>query len=115
MDTNNKELLKKCDDLIIDNRILTNILNDRTSQLNKTIQENLMIKSELDKCILNNQKNEQKLEFYEGQFNLFKSSHFYYQKIIKELKEQNDQLNLGLAEIQKKNEVNLINSEENFN
>ncbi len=114
LDTNNKELLKKCDDLINDNRILTNTLNDRTSQLNKIIQENLMVKSELDKCILNNQKNEQKLEFYEEQFNLFKSSNDNYQKIIKELKEQNDQLNLGLTEMQKKSEANLINSEENF-
>ena len=61
-----------------------------------------MVKSELDKCILNNQKNEQKLEFYEEQFNLFKSSNDNYQKIIKELKEQNDQLTLSLTEKQKK-------------
>ena len=114
LDNNNKELLKKCDDLINDNRILTSALTDRTSKLNKIIQENLMVKSELDKCILNNQKNEQKLEFYEEQFNLFKSSNDNYQKIIKELKEQNDQLNLGLTELQKKSEENLINSEEKF-
>ena len=69
LDSNNKELLKKCDDLIHDNRILTNILNDRTAQLNKIIQENLTVKSELDKNLLLNQKNEQKLEFYEEQFN----------------------------------------------
>ena len=114
LDTNNKELLKKCDDLIHDNRILTNTLNDRTTKLNKIIQENLMVKSELDKCILNNQKNEQKLEFYEEQFNLFKSSNDNYQKIIKELKEQNDQLTLSLTEMQKKNEENLFSSEQTF-
>ena len=114
LDTNNKELLKKCDDLIHDNRILTNTLNDRTTKLNKIIQENLMVKSELDKCILNNQKNEQKLEFYEEQFNLFKSSNDNYQKIIKDLKEQNNQLNLNLEEIEKTNEENLKNQEENF-
>ena len=37
-----------------------------------------MIKSELDKAELNNQKNEQKLEYYEEQFNLFKSSNDNY-------------------------------------
>ena len=107
-------VIKKCDDLIHDNRILTNTLNDRTTKLNKIIQENLMVKSELDKCILNNQKNEQKLEFYEEQFNLFKSSNDNYQKIIKELKEQNDQLTLSLTEMQKKSQENLFSSEQTF-
>ena len=91
LDSNNKELLKKCDDLIHDNRILSNILNDRTAQLNKIIQENLTVKSELDKNLLINQKNEQKLEFYEEQFKLYKSSNENYQKIIEELKEQINQ------------------------
>ena len=114
LDSNNKELLKKCDDLIHDNRILSNTLNDRTSKLNKIIQENLLVKTELDKCLLTNQKNEQKLEYYEEQFNLFKSSNENYQKIIKELKEQNQQLNLNIIEIQKNNKENLKKSEDNF-
>ena len=114
LDSNNKELLKKCDDLMHDNRVLSNTLNERTAKLNKIIQENLMIKSQLDKSLLNIQKNEQKLEFYEEQFNLFKSSNDNYQKIIKELKEQNNQLNLNLEEIEKTNEENLKNQEENF-
>ena len=114
LDSNNKELLKKCDDLIHDNRILSNTLNDRTSKLNKIIQENLMIKTELDKCLLTNQKNEQKLEYYEEQFNLFKTSNDNYQQIIKELKEQNQQLNLNLIEQQKTNKNNLKKSEDNF-
>ena len=112
LDSNNKELLKKCDDLIHDNRILSNTLNDRTSKLNKIIQENLMIKSQLDKCLLNNQKNEQKLEYYEEQFNLYKSSNDNYQKIINELKEQNDKLNKNLIEMEQSNEENLRKEEE---
>ena len=115
LDSNNKELLKKCDDLIHDNRILSNTLNDRTSKLNKVIQENLMVKTELDKSLLVNQKNEQKLEYYEEQFNLFKSSNENYQKIINELKEQNEQLNLKIIEIQKTNDENIKKNEENFN
>ena len=114
LDSNNKELLKKCDDLIHDNRILNNTLNDRTSKLNKIIQENLMVKTELDKCLLTNQKNQQKLEFYEEQFNLFKTSNENYQKIINELKEQNEQLNLNLIEVQKTNKENLKKTEDNF-
>ena len=114
LDSNNKELLKKCDDLIHDNRILSNTLNDRTSKLNKIIQENLMIKTELDKSLLTNQKNEQKLEYYEEQFKLFKSSNENYQKIINELKDQNDKLNTNLIEIQKENEKNLIAEEEKY-
>ena len=114
LDSNNKELLKKCDDLIHDNRILSNTLNDRTSKLNKIIQENLMIKTELDKSLLTNQKNEQKLEYYEEQFKLFKSSNENYQKIINELKDQNDKLNTNLIEMQKENEKNLIAEEEKY-
>ena len=114
LDSNNKELLKKCDDLIHDNRILSNILNDRTAQLNKIIQENLTVKSELDKNLLINQKNEQKLEFYEEQFNLYKASNENYQKIIEELKGQINQLNLNLTEIQKNNEENLEENEKNY-
>ena len=114
LDTNNKELLKKCDDLMNDNRILTNTLNERTSKLNQIIQENLMVKSRLDKSVLNNQKNEQKLEYYEEQFNLFKTSNDNYQKIISELREQNNQLNSNLVEMEKANEENLKNAEENF-
>ena len=114
LDSNNKELLKKCDDLIHDNRILSNILNDRTAQLNKIIQENLTVKSELDKTLLINQKNEQKLEFYEEQFNLYKASNENYQKIIEELKGQINQLNLNLTEIQKNNEENLEENEKNY-
>ena len=104
LDSNNKELLKKCDDLIHDNRILSNLLSERTTHLNNIIQENLTVKSELDKSLITNQKNEQKLEFYEEQFNLYKASNENYQKIIQELKDQIAQLNLNITQIQKTNE-----------
>ena len=115
LDSNNKELLKKCDDLIHDNRLLSNTLNDRTAKLNKIIQENLTVKSQLDKSLLLNQKNEQKLEFYEEQFNLYKTSNENYQKIIEELKAQIDQLNNSIIETQKTHEENLKDVEDNYN
>ena len=115
LDSNNKELLKKCDDLIHDNRLLSNTLNDRTAKLNKIIQENLTVKSQLDKILLLNQKNEQKLEFYEEQFNLYKTSNENYQKIIEELKAQIDQLNNSIIETQKTHEENLKDVEDNYN
>lgn len=101
LDSNNKELLKKCDDLMHDNRILSSTLNDRNARLNKIIQENLLIKAELDKAVLSNQKNEQKIVFYEEQFSLYKANNENYQKIIQELKDQIEQLNLNLAQMEK--------------
>ena len=112
LDSNNKELLKKCDDLMHDNRLLTNTLNERTTKLNKIIQENLCVKSELDKSTLNNQKNEQKIAFYEEQLNLYKTNNDNYQKIIKELKEQNDQLNISLSQMERAQEENQKITEE---
>ena len=57
LDSNNKELLKKCGDLIQDNILLNKVLNERTNKLNRTIQENMLIKSQLDKTMLSNKKN----------------------------------------------------------
>ena len=114
LDSNNKELLKKCDDLLHDNKLLSNTLNYRTEKLNKIIQENLTVKSQLDKALIINQKNEQKLEFFEEQFNLYKTSNENYQKIITDLKEQINQLNNNLIEMQKTNEDNLNEAEENY-
>jgi Rad3-related DNA helicase len=95
-----------------DNRLLTNTLNERTTKLNKIIQENLCVKSELDKSTLNNQKNEQKIAFYEEQLNLYKTNNENYQKIIKELKEQNDQLNISLSQMERAQEENQKITEE---
>jgi len=113
-DTYYKELQKKINDLIQDNRLLNKTLNERMSELGKIVQENLNIKAELDKSILINQKNEQKMAFYEEQLKLFKSSNNNYQKIIEELKGQNEQLNLNLAKIKNTSEENKKKSEEKY-
>ena len=113
-DINNKELQKKINDLIQDNHLLNKTLNERMNELGKIVQENLNIKAELDKSILINQKNEQKMAFYEEQLKLFKSSNNNYQKIIEELKGQNEQLSLNLAKIKNTSEENKKKSEEKY-
>ena len=115
LDSNNKELMKKCDDLLHDNKLLSSTLNDRSNKLNKIIQENLTVKSQLDKALILNQKNEQKLKFFQEQFTLYKTSNENYQKIIQELKEQIDQLNNNISDLQKTHEENLNEAEINFN
>ena len=52
LDSNNKELIKKCDDLLHDNKLLSSTLNDRTIKLNQIVQENLTVKSQLDKALI---------------------------------------------------------------
>jgi hypothetical protein len=113
-ETNNKELEQKCNALIQDNQLLNQTLNEKMDKLNKIIQENLNIKTDLDKAILINQKNEQKMTFYEEQLKLFKSNNDNYQKIIKELKEQNKQLNLNMAKFKNTSEEDKKNSEEKY-
>ena len=115
LDSNNKELMKKGDDLLHDNKLLSSTLNDRSNKLNKIIQENLTVKSQLDKALILNQKNEQKLQFFQEQFTLYKTSNENYQKIIQELKEQIDQLNNNISDLQKTHEENLNEAEINFN
>ena len=56
LEYNNKELLKRCKDLIEDNRLLNSALNERTSKLNKIIQENILLKSQIETYKLNIQK-----------------------------------------------------------
>ena len=104
LESNNKELLKRCQDLIEDNRLLNTALNERTAKLNKIIQENLLYKSKIEDYKLIIQKNEQKIKFYEDQFNLFKNNNENYQKIINELKSQNDKLTMNMNKIQNENE-----------
>ena len=114
LDSNNKELLKKCDDLIQDNILLNKALNERTNKLNKTIQENMFIKSQLDKTMLSNKKNEQRIGYYEEQLNLFKNNNDNYQKIIQELKDQNSQLNTNLTKIKTTHEDEQKKLEEKY-
>ena len=115
LDSNNKELIKKCDDLLHDNKLLSSTLNDRTIKLNQIVQENLTVKSQLDKALIDIQKKEQKLEYFEDQFTLYKNSNENYQKIIGELKAQIDELKNNIIEQQKTHEENLNDVEENFN
>ena len=114
LDANNKELLKKLNDLIQDNRLLNKTLNERTNNLSKVVEENLYIKTELEKTILINQKNMQKMSFYEEQLKLFKSNNDNYQKIIMELKQHNEQLNLNLVKIKNTSEENKKKAEEKY-
>ena len=113
-ETNNKELEQKCNALIQDNHLLNQTLNEKIDKLNKIIQENISIKTELDKSNLINQKNEQKMAFYEEQLKLFKNNNDNYQKIIKELREQNKQLNLNMTKIKNTSEENKKKTEEKY-
>ena len=110
----NKEFIKKFNDLIQDNRLLNKTLNERTNNLSKIVEENLYIKTELEKSILINQKNLQKMAFYEEQLKLFKSNNDNYQKIIMELKQHNEQLNMNLVKFKNTSEENMKKSEEKY-
>ena len=114
LDINNKELLKKCDKLIIDNRLLNETLNDRTSKLNKITQENIYMKKEYNQSMASYSKMQQKIKLFEDQVNLLKTNNENYQKIIKELKEQNDKLNLNLKKIKNTHEETQKKVEEKY-
>ena len=112
LDLNNKELLQKCNDLIQDNILLNKELYERTNKLNKSIQDNKYMKAKLDKSLLNVEKNEQKIGYYEEQLKLFQSNNDNYQKIIQDLKEQNYQLNMNIIQIKSANEEEIKKMEE---
>ena len=88
-----KELIKRNEELIEDNRLLNSALNERTSKLNKIIKENISLKSKINKLELSAKNKEEKIKFYEEQFNIFKNSIENYKRIINELKSQNEKLN----------------------
>jgi hypothetical protein len=111
LESNNKELLKKCEDLIEDNKLLNSELNDRTSKLNKIIQENIVLKSEYNKIKLNVQKYEQKIIFYEEQLNLYKTNIQNYQKIINELQNQKEKIKNKYNENSENDFKNLLKEE----
>ena len=114
LDVNNKELIKRCNELILNNRLLNETLNDRNTKLNKIAQENINIKNEYDKSMANFRKMEQKMKLYEDQLSLFKSNNENYQKIIKELKQQNEQLNLNMNKIKNDHEEEQKLAEEKY-
>ena len=103
IELNNIELIKKYEDLIEDNRLLNDALNERTSKLNKIIKENVLLKSHINQLEDYNKKSAQKIKFYEEQFCLFKNNSDNYQKIINELKLQNEKLN-NIVKMENNNE-----------
>jgi hypothetical protein len=103
IELNNIELIKKYEDLIEDNRLLNDALNVRTSKLNKIIKENVLLKSHINQLEDYNKKSAQKIKFYEEQFGLFKNNSDNYQKIINEMKLQNEKLN-NIVKMENNNE-----------
>ena len=114
LDLNNKELLKKCNELILDNRILNEALNDKSSKLNKMIQENANMKKEYNKSMANFRNMQQKVKIYEDQLNLFKNNNANNEKIIRELKQQNEQANINLKKVKSEYEEKLKKAEEKY-
>ena len=114
LDSNNKRLLSKCSGLIKDNISLNKTLNEKSNRLNKIVQENINIKNRLDKLVFNNNKNEQKIKYYEEQIVYFKNNNDNYKKIIDELKEQNQKLNLNLTQIKDNKEEDMKELEEKY-
>ena len=105
------ELFKKYEEIIEDNKLLNLELNERTSKLNKIIQENISLKSQINELKLGAIKNEQKINFYEEQINILKNKDNENQKIINDLKIQNEKMKLNFGEI---DNVNKKNSEIDF-
>ena len=93
VELNDKEFIKINEELIEDNKLLNSALNERTSKLNKIIKENISLKSKINNLELSAKNNEEKIKFYEEQFNIFKNNIENYKRIINELKSQNEKLN----------------------
>ena len=102
LDSNNKKLLNKCSGLIKDNISLNKSLNEKSNKLNKISQENINIKTQLNNLILNKNKNEQKIKYFEEQLEYYKTNNENYKNIINELKEQNQRLNSNMNQIRDK-------------
>ena len=114
LDSNNKRLLNKCSGLIKDNISLNKTLNEKSNRLNKIVQENINIKTRLDKLVFNNNKNEQKIKYYEEQLEYYKINNDNYKKIVDELKEQNQKLNINIKQIKENNDEDIKNMEDKY-
>ena len=86
LENNIKELNKRCNNLINDNKLLNETLNERTTKLNELIQENEKYKKE--------KKNNQ--YFYESKIELYKKENIEKNNIIKNLKEEINNLKHSL-------------------
>ena len=60
LDTSNKELLKKCNELILNNRLLNESLTDKNNKLTKISEENQYMKNEYNKSMANFRKMQEK-------------------------------------------------------
>ena len=114
LDFSNKELLKKCNELILDNRILNEALNDKSSKLNKMTLENANMKKEYNKEMANFRNMQQKVKIYEDQLNLLKTNNTNNEKIIRELKQKIDQFNINLKKVKSEYEEKLKKAEEKY-
>ena len=114
LDSSNKELLKKCNELVINNRLLNETLTEKNNKLTKISQENLYMKNEYNKSMSNFRKMQEKIKIYEDQLNLFKSNNENNEKIIKELKQQNEQVNSNLKKAKSEYEEKLKKAEEKY-
>ena len=94
LELSNKELIKRCEELIEDNRLLNSALNERTSKLNKIIKENVALKAQISQLNINAEKTEKNIIFYEKQIQNYKYEIDNYQKLINEFKSKNIKLNI---------------------
>ena len=114
LDTSNKELLKKCNELILNNRLLNESINDKNNKLTKISEENLYMKNEYNKSMTNFRKMQEKIKVFEDQINLLKSNNTNNEKIIKELRQQNEQANFNLKKVKSEYEEKLKKTEEKY-
>ena len=114
LDTSNKELLKKCNELILNNRLLNESLTDKNNKLTKISEENQYMKNEYNKSMANFRKMQEKTKVYEDQINLLKSNNTNNEKIIKELRQQIEQANSNLKKVKSEYEEKLKKTEEKY-
>ena len=114
LDTSNKELLKKCNELVLNNRLLNESLNEKSNKLTKISEENLYMKNEYNKSMANFRKMQEKIKVYEDQINLLKNNNTNNEKIIKELRQQNEQANSNLKKVKTEYEEKLKITEEKY-
>ena len=74
LDISNKELVKKCNELVINNRLLNESLNEKNNKLTKISEENQYMKNEYNKSMTNFRKIQEKIKIYEDQLNLLKNN-----------------------------------------
>ena len=86
LDLNNKELIKRCEELIEDNKLLNSALNERTSKLNQIIKENISLKSQNKQLKLAAKNKDEQKKFYEEQILFLKNKNEMYEKTLNDLK-----------------------------